>query len=89
MENLKKEIITEMSESVKIILSEELGENMTFMNVNVCNEHLVIHISSSLWPAKQQFNRRIEDLRTFHEFKLRQFEEVKDILKLLSAVDIF
>jgi uncharacterized protein YbcI len=49
--------------------------------INVCNALLVIHISSSLWPAEQRLNRRIEDLITFHEFKSRQFEEVKNILK--------
>ncbi len=61
MEKFREEIITEMSESVKLILSEEIGENMTSMSVNFCNEHLVIHISCALWPPEQQFHRRIEE----------------------------
>ena len=81
MEKIKTEIITKMSESVKKILTEQLAENSALIRINICNELLVIHISSSLWPAEQRLNRRIEDLITFREFKTRQFEEVKNILK--------
>ncbi len=81
MEKFRKEIITEMSKSAKKFVSEQLAENSTSMRINIWNELLVIHISSSLWPAEQRLNRRIEDLIIFHEFKTRQFEEVRDILK--------
>ena len=81
MGKFKTKIITEMSEYAKKFVSEQLAENSTSMRINICNELLVIHISSSLWPAEQRLNRRIEDILTFHEFKSRQFEEVKNILK--------
>jgi uncharacterized protein YbcI len=81
MEKLKTEIITEMGEYAKKFVTEQLAENSTSMRINISNELLVIHISGSLWPAEQRLNRRIEDLRTFHEFKTRQFEEVKNLLK--------
>ena len=81
MEKLKTEIITEMSDSVKKFVIEQLAENSATMRINVCNELLVVHISSSLWPAEQRLNRRLEDLLVFQEFKMRQFDEVKDILK--------
>ena len=81
MEKLKAEIITEMSDCAKKFITEQLVENSTSMRIHICNELLVIHISSSLWPAEQRLNRRIEDLITFHEFKSRQFEEVKNVLK--------
>jgi uncharacterized protein YbcI len=81
MKKFKTEIITEMSDSVKEFVTEQLAENSATMSINVCNELLVIHISRSLWPAEQRLNRRIEDILTFHEFKTRQFEGVKDILK--------
>ena len=81
MEKLKTEILTKMNESAKKFVTEQLAENSASTRINVCNALLVIHISSSLWPAEQRLNRRIEDLITFHEFKSRQFEEVKNILK--------
>jgi uncharacterized protein YbcI len=81
MEKFKTKIITKMSASIKKFVTEQLAENSATMRINVCNELLVIHISRSLWPAEQRLNRRIEDLIAFHEFKTRQFEEVKDILK--------
>ncbi len=81
MEKLKTEIILEISDYVRKFVSEQLSENSTSMRINICNELLVIHISDSLWPAEQRLSRRIEDLITFHEFKSRQFEEVKNILK--------
>ncbi len=81
MEKLKTEILTKMNESAKKFVTEQLAENSASTRINVCNTLLVIHISSSLWPAEQRLNRRIEDLITFHEFKSRQFEEVKNILK--------
>ena len=81
MENLKKEIITKMSEAAKKFVAEQLAENSASLKINICDELIVIYISSSLWPAEQRLNRRIEDLKTFHEFKLRQFEEIKNILK--------
>ncbi len=71
MENLKKEIITEMSESVKKFVTEQLTENSASMKINICSELIVIYISSSLWPAEQRLNRRIEDLIVFQEFKMR------------------
>ena len=64
-----------MSDCEKKFITEQLVENSTSMRIHICNELLVIHISSSLWPAEQRLNRRIEDLITFHEFKSRQFEE--------------
>ena len=81
MKKIKTEIITKMSESAKKFITEQLVENSTSMRIHICNELLVIHISSSLWPAEQRLNRRIEDLITFHDFKSRQFEEVKNVLK--------
>jgi len=81
MEKFKTEIITEMSEYAKKFVTEQLAENSASMRINICNELLVIHISSSLWPAEQRLNRRIDDTITFHEFKSRQFEEVKNSLK--------
>ena len=81
MKKLNTEIITEMSDCVKKIVTEQLAENSTSMKINSSDELLVIHISNSLWPAEQRLNRRIEDLITFHEFKSRQFEEVKNSLK--------
>jgi len=81
MKKFKTEIITKMKDSVKKFVTEQLAENSATMRINICNELLVIHISRSLWPAEQRLNRRIEDLITFHEFKSRQFEEVKNILK--------
>jgi uncharacterized protein YbcI len=81
MKKFKTEIITKMSDSVKEFVTEQLAENSGTMSINVCNELLVIHISRSLWPAEQRLNRRIEDILTFHEFKTRQFEGVKNILK--------
>ena len=81
MEKFKTEIITEMSDSAKKFVTEQLVENSASMRINISSELLVIHISSSLWPAEQRLNRRIEDITIFHEFKSRQFEEVKNILK--------
>ena len=81
MEKLKTEILTKMNESAKKFVTEQLAENSASTRINVCNALLVIHITSSLWPAEQRLNRRIEDLITFHEFKSRQFAEVKNILK--------
>jgi len=81
MEKLKIEKIAEMGKYAKKFVTEQLAENSASMRINICNELLVIHISRSLWPAEQRLNRRIEDLITFHEFKSRQFEEVKNILK--------
>lgn len=81
MQEKIKNIITELSDSVKEFVTEQLAENSATMSINVCNELLVIHISGSLWPAEQRLNRRIEDILTFHEYKTRQFEGVKDILK--------
>jgi len=81
VKKLRKEIIAKMSESVKKIVTEQLAENSASLRINISNELLVIHISSSLWPAEQRLNRRIADLATFNEFKSRQFEEVKNILK--------
>jgi uncharacterized protein YbcI len=81
MEKLKTEIITKMNESVKKFVTDQLAENSASTKINICNSLLVIHISSSLWPAEQRLNKRIEDLITFHEFKSKQFEEVKNILK--------
>ena len=81
VEKIKTGIITKMSESAKKFVTEQLAENSAFIRINICNDLLVIHISSSLWPAEQRLNRRIEDLITFHEYKRRQFEEVKNILK--------
>jgi uncharacterized protein YbcI len=81
MEKLKTEIITEMSEYAKKFVTEQLAENSTSIRVYICSELFVIHICNALWPAEQRLNRRIEDLITFHEFKTRQFEQLKDILK--------
>ena len=81
MKNLTRKTIAEMNEYAKKFVTEQLAENSTFMRINFGNELLVIHISRSLWPAEQRLNRRIEDLIVFQEFKTRQFEEVKDILK--------
>lgn len=81
MGKFKKEVIAGMSDYAKKFVTEQLAENSAFMRINICNELLVIHIPISLWPAEQRLNRRIEDLKTFHEFKSRQFEEVKNILK--------
>jgi len=81
MEKLKTEIISKMNESAKKFVAEQLAENSASTRINVSNTLLVIHISSSLWPAEQRLNRRMEDLITFHEFKSRQFEEAKNILK--------
>jgi uncharacterized protein YbcI len=80
MEKFSTEIITEMCEYAKKFVTDQLAENSNFMRINICDELLVIHISNSLWPAEQRLNRRIADLETFHEFKSRQFEEVKNIL---------
>jgi len=81
MEKFKTEIITKINKSAKKFVTEQLAENAASIRINICSELLVIHISSSLWPAEQRLNRRIEDLITFHEFKSRQFAEVKNILK--------
>ena len=81
MDKFKTEIITKMNKSAKKFVTEQLVENSASMRINISSELLVIHISSSLWPAEQRLNRRIQDLTTFHEFKSRQFEEVKNILK--------
>jgi uncharacterized protein YbcI len=81
MKNLTRKRIAEMNEYAKKFVTEQLAENSTFMRINFGNELLVVHISNSLWPAEQRLNRRIEDISTFHEFKSRQFEEVKNILK--------
>ena len=81
MKKLNTEIISKMGEYAKKFVTEQLAENSASMRINICDELLVIHIHSSLWPAEQRLNRRIEDLITFHEFKSRQFEEVKNILK--------
>ncbi len=80
MKNFTTKTILEMGEYAKKFVSKQLAENPTFLNISVCNELLVIHIPHSLWPAEQRLNRRIEDKSMFHEFKSRQFEEVKDIL---------
>ena len=81
MEKFKTEIITKINKSAKKFVTEQLAENAASIRINICSELLVIHISSSLWPAEQRLNRRIEDLITFHEYKSRQFAEVKNILK--------
>ena len=81
MKKLNIEISTEMIDCVKKFVTEQLVENSTSMKINICNELLVIHISNSLWPAEQRLNGRIDDIITFHEFKSRQFNEIKDILK--------
>jgi uncharacterized protein YbcI len=70
-----------MSDCAKEFVTEQLAENSASMKINICNELLVIHIYSLLWPAEQHLNRRTEDLITFHEFKTRQFKEVKNKLK--------
>jgi uncharacterized protein YbcI len=81
MKKLNIEISTEMIDCVKKFVTEQLAENSASMRINICNELLVIHISNSLWPAEQRLNGRIDDIITFHEFKSRQFNEIKDILK--------
>lgn len=81
MEKFKTKTVTKMSICAKKFVTEQLWENSVSMQVNICNELFVINISNALWPAEQRLNRRIEDLIIFNEFKTRQFEEVKDILK--------
>ena len=81
MKNLTRKRIAEMNQYAKKFVTEQLAENSATMRINICSELIVIHISRSLWPAEQRLNRRIEDISTFHEFKSRQFEEVKNILK--------
>ncbi len=81
MKNLTRKRIAEINKYAKKFVTEQLAENSASIRINICSEILVIHISRSLWPAEQRLHRRIEDISTFHEFKSRQFEEVKNILK--------